>query len=77
MTHITIPLPDDLVSFLDDMVAANKAESRAGLVRRVLVQWREEAILDAVREAKEEYAHGKYLEGDLRALVKRVRSSGL
>lgn len=73
MTNVTIPLPDDLVSFLDTMVAANQSETRAGLVRRVLADWRDDAILAAVREARDEYARGKHLEGDLRTLVKRVR----
>jgi Arc/MetJ-type ribon-helix-helix transcriptional regulator len=73
MTNITIPLPDDLLAFLDDMVVTNQAESRAGLVRRVLADWRETAILSAVRDAKEEFDRGEYLEGDLRKLVARVK----
>lgn len=77
MTNITIPLPDDLITFLDDMVATHQAETRAGLVRRVLAEWRDEAILSAVRDAKDEYSRGKYLEGDLRSLVKKVRRGTL
>ncbi len=73
MTNITIPLPDDLVAFLDTMVATNQAETRAGLVRRVLADWRDEAILAAVREAKSEYKKREYYEGDIRKLVKKLK----
>lgn len=73
MTNITIPLPDDIVSFLDTMVATHQSETRAGLVRRVLSEWRDDSILNAVSEARLEYTQGKYFEGDIRTLVKKVR----
>jgi len=77
MNNVTIPLPDDLVEFLDAMVVANQAETRTGLVRRVLSQWRDDAILATVREAKKEYKCGKYHEGDLRTIVQQAKERGL
>lgn len=77
MTHITIPLPEDLVSFLDTMVENNLADSRAGLVRRILANWRDDEILAAVQEAKDEYKRGEYYEGDLRTIVAHVHKASV
>ncbi|HZX02365.1 ribbon-helix-helix domain-containing protein [Kribbella sp.] len=62
-TQITVRLPDDLVNFMDELVATDKATSRASVVARAVERERRREL--AVRDAAILSKHGGYpdLEG--------------
>ena len=61
--QITVRLPDDLVDFMDELVATDKATSRASVVARAMVRERRRAL--AARDLAILNEHGEYadLEG--------------
>lgn len=65
--QITVRLPDDLVDFMDELVATDKATSRASVVARAMVRERrrELAARDLAILAEHDTGHGEYadLEG--------------
>jgi metal-responsive CopG/Arc/MetJ family transcriptional regulator len=75
MRNVTIPLPDTLISYLDAQVDAHEADSRAGLIRRIIARHRETEILAAWREALEEHERGTTFHGNLRTLVKGFKDA--
>ncbi|MBU4480462.1 hypothetical protein KKG48_03420 [Patescibacteria group bacterium] len=72
MTTLSVPLPEDLTKFVDDMVRNNKAENKASVVRRALYRLSEEEAINDLMEAHREVDEGKILSGDLDELVKNI-----
>lgn len=70
MSTISVPLPEELIEALDSEVLLHRADSRAGLIRRIIADWRETQILSLHRKGLDEYKKGEYFEGDLDELVK-------
>ncbi|MGW6201975.1 ribbon-helix-helix domain-containing protein [Kribbella sp. NPDC055110] len=61
--QITVRLPDDLVDFMDELVATDRATSRASVVARAMVRERRREL--AARDLDILNRHGEYpdLEG--------------
>lgn len=70
MTTISIPITTELNQFIDEQVALGNASSKADLIRRVLLKFKEEEFINSVRKAKQEIKDGKVLRGDLDTLEK-------
>lgn len=66
MTNVTVPLPESLLEFVDRQVEEHKADSRAGFIRRLIAEKRENDLLEAHLEAMNEYRQDKTLKGNLR-----------
>jgi Arc/MetJ-type ribon-helix-helix transcriptional regulator len=71
MTNVTVPLPESLLEFVDRQVDEHKADSRAGFIRRLIAEKRENNILEAHLEAVKEYREGKTLKGNLKDYTKK------
>ena len=72
MTTLSVPLPEDLTKFIDQMVRSNKAENKAAVVRQALYKLSEEEAINDLLEAHKEVDEGKILRGDLDELVKNI-----
>ncbi len=70
MTTISIPINEDLNSFIEEQVRLGKAASKADLIRRALVHFKEEEFIHTILQAKQEIKAGKALKGDLDQLAK-------
>lgn len=70
MTTISIPITAELNQFIDEQVALGNASSKADLIRRVLLKFKEEEFINSIRKAKQEIKDGKALTGDLDILAK-------
>ncbi|NBV76636.1 hypothetical protein EBR66_00500 [bacterium] len=70
MRNVTIPLPKDLLAYLDEQVASHQADTRAGLIRRIIAQHRENELVTVWRQAQEERRAGKTVRGNLRDILK-------
>jgi putative addiction module CopG family antidote len=73
MTTISIPIPENLVEFIDQMVKSGEAETKAEVVRQALRRYAEEEAITAVLKSRQEMKEGKLLNGDLVDLVKEFR----
>lgn len=71
MTNVTVPLSESLLEFVDAQVDEHKADSRAGFIRRLIAERRENDLLEAHIEATKEFKQRKTLKGNLRDYVAR------
>ncbi len=72
MTTLSIPLSSDLSDFIDNMVASEKYDSKAGVVRHAVRRLAQEEAYDRLVLAEREITDGKGLSGNLRELVDRI-----
>jgi len=70
MTTISIPITEELNSFIDQQVNLGNASSKADLIRRAIIAYKEEEFIKAITKAKREIKEGKALTGDLDKLAK-------
>ncbi len=69
MSTVSVPLPIELEERLDTLLAEGLGESRAGIMRRALEHFAEEAAVNAVLRAEREVENGKVLRGSARAAL--------
>lgn len=68
MSTISVPLPDDMLKSLKDIVKQGIAPNMAEAVRQAVKKYLEDQAVEAVLRAKEE----PDLEGDLDELVRKI-----
>jgi Arc/MetJ-type ribon-helix-helix transcriptional regulator len=74
MPTITVPINAELEEFINEEVGRGKSESKAHLVRAALLRLREERALARLNEAEEDIRAGRVYKGDLRVLLKKMKS---
>ncbi len=72
MTTITIPINSELNDFIDEQVKLGSASSKADLVRRAIIKYKEDALLHEILIARQEIIDGKGVEGDLKDIIDRI-----
>jgi len=72
MTTLSVPLNADLTGFIDSVIAENKAETKAGVVRMALQWFQEHLILQDVLQAEQDLKEGNVLRGDLSELADKI-----
>ena len=72
MSTISVPLPQNLENFVNDMVARGQAPNKAEVVRRALDKYAEDQAVEMVMQSMREYKEGKILEGDLDELLDKM-----
>jgi Arc/MetJ-type ribon-helix-helix transcriptional regulator len=72
MTTISVPIPQALETFIDEMIRRGAASNKADVVRRALVRFAEDQAVEAVLRSEQEAMEGKVLHGDLRDLMKKI-----
>ncbi len=75
MTTISVPLPKELLKFIDDQIKAGVAENRSQAVRQALRKISEEKEIEEILKASKEARKGIYYEGDLKDILKKYRKS--
>lgn len=70
MTTLSVPIPEFLETFIKNMVEGGHAANKADVVRKALIQMREDEAINSVLRAEQEISEGKLLSGDLDELVK-------
>ena len=73
MTTISVPIPENLVDFINQMIATGEAETKAEVIRQALRKYAEEEAFASVLKSRQEIKEGKVLEGNLVDLVKQFR----
>ena len=70
MTTISIPITTELNQFIEEQVKLGKASSKAELIRRAIIKFKEDDFITSILKAKQEIKEGKALVGDLDTLAK-------
>ena len=70
MITITIPIDNKLNEYVDKQVELGRASSKAELVRRAILKFKEDDFVNTILQAKQEIKDGKILTGDLDELAK-------
>ena len=69
MTTISIPITNELNEFIGEQVELGKASSKADLIRRAIIKFKDDEFITSVLMAKQEIKEGKALVGDLDKLA--------
>jgi Arc/MetJ-type ribon-helix-helix transcriptional regulator len=69
MTTISIPLNNELNEYIDTQVRLGNASSKAELIRRAIIKFKEDEFVNSILKAKQEIKDGKALKGDLDELA--------
>ena len=69
MTTISIPINDRLNDFIDEQVRLGNASSKAELIRRAIIKYKEEIFIQSIMEAEEDVRKGRVFTGDLDKLA--------
>lgn len=69
MTTISIPLNNNLNNYIDTQVRLGNASSKAELIRRAIIKFKEDEFINSILKAKQEIKEGKALKGDLDKLA--------
>lgn len=69
MTTISIPITSELNEFIDEQVRIGNASSKAELIRRAIIKFKEEEFIKSILEAQEDVKRGRVFRGDLDKLA--------
>ncbi len=72
MSTISVPIPNTLETFIDDMIRRGFAPNKAEVVRQALVRYAEDQAVEAVLRSEQEAREGKILRGNLKDLMKQL-----
>ncbi len=75
MTTLSIPMPQDLIDFIDTFIASGEAENRAQAVRKAVRKMREQVEVNDILEAREQIKQGLSYSGDLQEIIKKRRNA--
>ncbi|MCX6715406.1 MAG: hypothetical protein NT077_00095, partial [Candidatus Taylorbacteria bacterium] len=70
MSTISVPIPAVLEEFIKHMIDSGHAANKADVVRKALMQMREDEAVNSVLRGEQEGREGKNLSGDLDELAK-------
>ena len=73
MTTLSIPVSGELEKFIERMVRDGKGANKADVVRRALREYEENEALENIFRSEREFAEGKFLQGDLREILKKFK----
>ena len=74
MTTLSIPMPEDLIKFIDTFIASGEAENRAQAIRKAVRKMREQVEVNEIFEASRQIKQGLSFSGDLQDILKRKRN---
>ena len=74
MSTISVPLPPNLIEFIEREVKMGNYSNKAALVRKAIAKLQEDALVEAVLQSKREVAEGKVFYGDLKEIAKKFKS---
>jgi putative addiction module CopG family antidote len=70
MAILSVSLPPDLESFIDQEIKSGEFESKGQVVKKALKKLQEDIVVERILRAGREVKEGKVLRGNLRDLVK-------
>ena len=74
MTTLSIPMPEDLIKFIDTFIASGEAENRAQAIRKAVRKMREQVEVNEIFEASRQIKQGLSFSGDLQDILEKKRN---
>jgi len=75
MTTISVPLPKDLLIFIDSVITSGEAENRAQAVRKAIRKMREQIEINEILDASRQIKNGQAYKGDLKTILKQRKNA--
>lgn len=75
MTTISVPLPKDLLIFIDSVITSGEAENRAQAVRKAIRKMREQIEINEILDASRQIKNGQVYKGDLKTILKQRKNA--
>ncbi len=72
MSTLSVPLPSNLVDFIDSMIVDNRFESKAGVIRYAVSRLEQEEAHERLVLAERDMKENRGLRGDLQKLVDQI-----
>ncbi|MFH1088981.1 MAG: hypothetical protein V1716_00980 [Candidatus Uhrbacteria bacterium] len=72
MSTLSVPLTNNLETFIDSMVRRGIAANKAEVVRQALTNYAEEQAVATVLRSEQEIKAGKILRGNLKKIMKQL-----
>ena len=73
MTTISVPLPKELLDFVDYEVSEGNVDNRAQAVRKAIRLMKERREIDDILQASQQVREGLVYQGNLRDIIKNRR----
>lgn len=71
MTTLSIPMPKDLLEFIDSVIHSGEVENRAQAVRKAIRTMREQIEINDIFEASRQVRQGLAYTGELKDILKK------
>lgn len=75
MTTISVPMPKDLLDFVDSIIHSGEAENRAQAIRKAIRKMREQNEINEILEASRQVKNGLVYTGDLKEILKNRKNA--
>lgn len=75
MTTISVPIPKDLLDFVDSIIASGEAENRAQAIRKAIRKMREQIEINEIFEASRQIKQGVFYDGDLKDIINKRKNA--
>ena len=75
MTTISVPMPKDLLQFIDSVIKSGEAENRAQAIRKAIRKMREQIEINDILEASRQIKAGISHTGDIKKILGKRKSS--
>lgn len=75
MTTISVPMPKDLLDFVDRIIHSGEAENRAQAIRKAIRKMREQIEINEIFEASRQIQQGHSYTGDLKDIIKQRKNA--
>ena len=71
MTTISVPMPDDMLSFIDSIISSGDVENRAQAIRKAVRKMQEQMEINDILQASQDVNKGIFYSGDLKEIIKK------
>ncbi|MEK7609748.1 MAG: ribbon-helix-helix domain-containing protein [Patescibacteria group bacterium] len=75
MTTISVPMPKDLLEFVDSIIFSGEAENRAQAIRKAVRKMRENVEINEIFEASRQIKKGLVYTGNLKEIMKNRKNA--
>lgn len=75
MTTISVPMPKDLLEFVDSIIFSGEAENRAQAIRKSVRKMREHVEINEIFEASRQVREDLVYTGDLKEIIKKRKNA--
>lgn len=75
MTTISVPMPQDLIEFVDSIITSGEAENRAQAIRKAVRKMREQIEINEIFEASRQIQQGLAYTGNLKEILRKRKNA--